>query len=926
MESGLPDSEVTNPDFNPWDFFTEEEKLDKKFIETAILADNTDEIESTRRQFQREREDREKAGIGSVLLASAFDPINLIPVGGTAYQTYRSGSSILKAGMATSAVAVGSTAATEAALLNTQLERTYGEAAANMGAAALLGGVLGMAPQALKNIVNGSGNDFDTFIKQVEDSFDPESAVSDGLNPSAPLGDKSIGAAQVNDSPEIRGKIAKAAAKLLPFDPLIRTATNDENVVRRISNQLAEMPLDTEGGIVRQSVETRAKAYYGNFYRAYDTHSTSFAEYKADGGTMSKAEYREAVSKAVRNPTSNPHVQKSADAWTREVYTPIKDKYVELGLLPEDINVTTAANYLNRSWNKQKVAGNIDQFIDTVSKWLNAEAVAKGVDDFDGYDVARQIAGRIMSTPDGRLPYDYKIGDAPSSGSGARQLPSVLKSRSFEIPDDMVEDFLDNDIEELAYRYIQSSAPVIEMTKEFGVPGSSGKFMEVQLKEVEDAYISKMESAPTQKEKLKLEKQKNAAIRDLTGMRDRILGTYRIPEDQNNIWLRMGRAARDLNYMRLLGGVVASSIPDVARIAAAEGFVNTFKYGLKPLISNLRGFKVSAKEAREWGVGLDTLINGRAEIIADTADYAKGGTAVERGIRSAANKFSSVNLMNFWTSGVKQLHAVVAQNRIVNDMIAGRYDPKLKQLGIDEGAFDSISQMVKKHGEKVGDSWTMNTSKWENPDLVLMWKAAMMKESDRVVIVPGQDKPLLMSTEVGKTLFQFKSFMMAATQRIMLSNLQAQDRSYLQGALAMVSLGAMSYAFKQWDAGREISDDPMTLVMEGIDRSGMLGVLMEVNNTMEKISSNNVGMRPLLGVSAPASRFASRTVAEGAVGPTFGLVGDVIKTANGLSSGHQWAESDTRALRRLLPMQNLSILRQGLDAVENEVNKSLGVN
>ena len=50
-------------------------------------------------------------------------PINFVPVGGTAYSTYRNGSSILRGAAATASVAAGTTAATEAALHLTQIER-----------------------------------------------------------------------------------------------------------------------------------------------------------------------------------------------------------------------------------------------------------------------------------------------------------------------------------------------------------------------------------------------------------------------------------------------------------------------------------------------------------------------------------------------------------------------------------------------------------------------------------------------------------------------------------------------------------------------------------------------------------------------------------------------------------------------------------
>jgi len=114
-------------------------------------------------------------------------------------------------------------------------------------------------------------------------------------------------------------------------------------------------------------------------------------------------------------------------------------------------------------------------------------------------------------------------------------------------------------------------------------------------------------------------------------------------------------------------------------------------------------------------------------------------------------------------------------------------------------------------------------------------------------------------------------------------------------------------------------------VIEGIDRSGVLGILMEMNNTLEKVSANNIGFRPLIGIDAPASRYASRSALDSIVGPTFGLVGDSIKVMGAASNQFEWAPSDTRAIRRLIPGQNLSFLRNGFDVLEKEINSQLGV-
>jgi hypothetical protein len=91
-----------------------------------------------------------------------------------------------------------------------------------------------------------------------------------------------------------------------------------------------------------------------------------------------------------------------------------------------------------------------------------------------------------------------------------------------------------------------------------------------------------------------------------------------------------------------LGGVTVSSLPDVSRVFMAEGFVKTFKSGLTPLIKNTKTFKVAASELKRYGVGDDVIKSGKSEVIADVGDYAQGGTAIERGLRSASSKFGKI--------------------------------------------------------------------------------------------------------------------------------------------------------------------------------------------------------------------------------------------------------------------------------------------
>tara|TARA_R110000772_G_scaffold24711_2_gene64929 strand:- start:667 stop:5916 length:5250 start_codon:yes stop_codon:yes gene_type:complete len=1063
-------------------------------------------------------------------------------------------------------------------------------------------------------------------------------AAAEGITPS----ELSAGAAKVADGVEVSGKVGKFLAKTIGFDPLSRTLTSANPATRRTANALAENPYLMDGGITN-AAESLAKLQDGLYAAALGKHLDIYKAYRNNGGELKRKPFNEAVARAMRDEVSDiPEALQSAGVWRAELYDPLKKEMIDLNMLPEDVGVDTAVGYLNRSWNRRKIAAQLPLFVQRVSKYLEDEdarlfreaeqatkdlesigadnvrpergrdgtgrdqqpstadttdtiasreplegapitegatgpdaginaaaeryARENGIDltrqsryvevdekfagrlarafesmaddpsnptvqkaykdlvdqtrkqydaliedgyeftfydsktdpyngnpynamrdlrnnkrmasygTYDGYgtlddfkadlkdpnrillqdsglrwkdqngveqivtnndlfravhdafghsmegagfrargeenafqahaklfkgpalralatetrgqnswlnygpygaknrtakigetvfadqkmglmptwaskervlstptetkrlqkiigkaeykkgldldvdnyeDIARQIARRIQSSPDGRLPYDWKMGDGSDKGNrkvGGTSLRGPLRNRTFLIPDKMVEEFLDNNIEDLGRMYLRATAVDIELTRKFG-----GVDMTAELAEMDDWYKQAITNAKTEKQRISLQKKHDQDVKDIRDMRDRLRGTYG-QVDPDNPFVRANRFARNLNYMRFMGGVVASSVPDVARIFMAEGFTKTFTKGLIPLATNLKGFKVAAAEAKRYGVGVDALMGGRSQIIADVADYTMPNTAIERGMQSMTDNFGRINLMDYWTAGVKQIHAVTMQNSIIDGLLKGKIDKRLKRLGIDDANAENIARELKNNAEKVDGVWLSNAKNWDSPDLERMWGVMMRKESDRVIVIPGQEKPLFMSTDVGKTIWQFRSFMFASTQRMTIAALQGQDHNALGGVLMLTSLGMMSYAFKQWDAGRDIAEDPMELIIEGIDRSAVLGGLMEINNTLEKLSSNGVGFRPLLGVEQPAARFAARSLLDNLAGPTYGsLLEGTLRVGNAFSAEDEWKESDTRALRRLLPFQNLMILRQALDEVEEKI-------
>ena len=958
-QPGLPDG-VDDQSFNPYDYFTSEEKLNEKFISHAAYADTEDEINAVRAQFAQETADRKTIEDAGMLGAAVGLPImladlTLIPIGGAVAGTYKAGNGLLKAGMITGSVAGAEAAVTEAALHKNQMTRELGESAINVGASMLLGGALGSSFKALARQTPEQ-------LDQVRYSTDVEPKLAEGkdtvLSPELlPGEDLSAGAMEELGDVRISGKAARTLAKAFAWDPLTQGLLSASRSMRKATASLFENPYAVDGGVTN-AVESEATLSRGLLANALEKHNKLYRQYKNGGGKLRPYEFNQTVSRALRNGDVSdiPEAAQSAKAFRHELYEPIKKNAIEVGLLPEDVDVSTAVSYLNRRWNKDAINANLPQFISKVSDWLKSEDIRfraqadafrsfegpmskaqreagekalrmdetkkadprydseTGLADDDYYqDIADRISQRISVNHS--LPYDWKIGEGSTGGKvNGVEKAGVFKERVFNIPDNLVEEFLENDIEMLANSYARSTAIDIEMMRRYQTTSLDGFKTEIA-----NDYTALQVKAKNEAERIKLGKQSKRDQDRLQAMYDRIRGVYNIP-DPDNPWVRAGRVARNLNYMRFMGGVVASSIPDVARIFMAEGFGRTFSKGLVPLVSNLRAFKMSAKEARQYGVGAELLLQGRSKLISDVDDYVTPTTRFERGVQSMTDKFGRINLMDYWTTSVKQLHAVTMQNSIIDDLLKGVIDPRLKRLGITDTDATIMMEQLKKHADKSEGVWLSNARNWDDPALERKWGAMIAKESRRVIVEPGQEKPLFMSSELGKTIGQFKSFMFSSTQRMTIATLQGQDRNAVGGVLTLISLGMMTYAFKQWNANRELSDDPAAWLAEGIDRSGALGSIMEINNTVEKLSNNGIGLRPLLGIEAAASRFISRSMSENILGPTFGsLLDTTLRVSNaGLTPG-DWTDADTRAIRRLIPYQNLFFIRQGLDRIEKEV-------
>ena len=164
---------------------------------------------------------------------------------------------------------------------------------------------------------------------------------------------------------------------------------------------------------------------------------------------------------------------------------------------------------------------------------------------------------------------------------------------------------------------------------------------------------------------------------------------------------------------------------------------------------------------------------------------------------------------------------------------------------------------------------------------------------------------------------------------MLIAGLQQRDAAYFNGLMVSMALGAMTYAMKEIVRGEAPSSEPEKILAEAVDYSGVFALMAETNGIVEKATRGNVGINALTG-NPPMSRYASRNFTGSILGPTIGTLEDVATVTGGIgmqigSEPEGFTQRDLRALRRLLPYQNLWYTRNLLNYVEEQTAETMGI-
>lgn len=939
---GANDFYKVDPNFNPFENLPDDlqqHAIDGRF-DDVYNRQAFDLVVSNIRKEQTDRQTLNASGwTGFALsgLAGVADPTILLP-GGSFVRAGKVGYSLGRTAVSVGIAAAAGTAVQEAGLQATQETRSLTESAVAVGGSAILGGLIGMAGAKFlshgdwsrlgKNLeteladqVQNPASVADTIVRRMQ------AAGSDVLD-EASLEDLGVG------GPAAAKAVARATAALR-INPGVETMFSPSRTVRETYQNLVDNPIYTsmqmEGRTLGAGVENLVKETQRGLMAQWMRESNAaYRQARKEGWKGTRTEFNQLVGKAGRRGdvdlAGNAHITKIAQDARARVFDPLFERAKKIGLLPEDVETTTAASYVSRLWNRPRLIAREDEFRRVAGDYLRRELATVPEDqrpdfinkaDLDDY-IQETVTG-IFNNLTGR-----GKGDTPEWMVPVTRGP--LKERTFNIPDQLVEDFLESDMELVLRHYTRKMGAEIELAEKFGRAD-----MRDQIEAINREYDDLSKAATTEQDRIKLDKARDRDLKNLTAFRDMIRGTYRAA-DENSNWSRITRAALTWNYIRLLGGVTLSSLTDAARLIGVHGVRATMKEALPALVSGVKAAKISRQDAKDLGIVAESVLQSRLASLADLQDPYRYGSSYERMLSNASNMFSKATGLSLWNDMMKTMASVMTQNRMARNARdwgkAGKEERAyMAYLGIDEEVARRIAVQIDKHGAVENGITGANVGNWDDDIAARTWAAALAKDVDRTIIQKGvTDTPLWMKTNTGRLIMQFKGFALASHQRVLIAGLQERPHRLAEMMVFATTIGMMVAYLKvmekelltgEYGESDKLLDNPGQWIADGLDRTGILSLPFEISNTAEKVGAP-VGIVPAIQALAndpdwggTASRYASRNKLGAVMGPSAGIFEDLTAIASQLASG-DLKPSGASALINNIPGGSLPVIKSVL--------------
>lgn len=562
----------------------------------------------------------------------------------------------------------------------------------------------------------------------------------------------------------------------------------------------------------------------------------------------------------------------------------------------------------------------------------------------------------------------------------------VFKSRVLRIDESEFRDFLDNNLTSILAFYDHRTGGQIAMRQaarkaedqwstlvkdKLGLDwAEQGYDPRLLLKLVDVERREKLDAAATafritgdaryQKMAKMIEADFNRTYRAMDQMMTVMEGVPLNKENPANdvLWSSMGRTALRAPFVARMGGMMMSSIPDMAGLMSFAGVEpEKLAYSMRGMIGMLPGLKVPRYGVEAMQVGLDDglsrqlqlaeLTDAPLEAARAVTGLQKAAVRVDRITGEAARQVGILSGMNRWNVNQRRVASVLVQSNIMEGLrrlsrLAGDSDEALaavklrredagilSSLGYDRESAGKTLDLLYKYGKDREGNYVRDLMSraefdnykgfvapelhaWGDRNLTDLMTGAVNREVRNIIVEPfAASRPLMNAHWVGRVINQFQTFSFAFTNQFavrMGHRTAGQQAGWLASAIV---LGGVADALHNHLAGRrsfeqtaDLWSDPEKLpgmVYAGFERAGGT---MYLSKPLAILDRMNMGPRTLLRNDVSSMHTAQSLSVTGMTAPLIDYVDTMARSAYGLATDGATAK-ELQQFRTTMPFQNI---------------------
>lgn len=856
-------------------------------------------------------------------LAAIGDPVSYVPLLGSSIK----GASALSLG----ARIGGEVAATELAFHAIQRDREVADSLAAVVIGATFGmgigrAVAGRPASEIRAVQDTATRQYAQLLRDTAANTDSVGAMAnkhflDPENTEAAgtfgLGALANAAERAGAEPIARGARAlkRGFSRLIPSYEVLNSPFP---AARRWLLELTHPAVPTKGNFKGfanpENLETQIHAGRALMHEANGQLEALWREAKVSGFAGSRKQFYDTVGKALHRGAipSDPVIRRAWQWMNANIFDPLK-KAGDSAKIWDDLGVRFRNAPRIMDARKLRVSSKV--FDERVTDWLQIKYPEWEREYLE--DVAAQIRQKYMGHPVDRFPVGMKV----SVSKKGRTLDILAD----DIPFNVVEDFVINDAQAMVNRFVRTMTADIATKRKFGELNPEGT-IEKEIRAEADAMKA---LAKSEREAKLIEDQADRHVEVLRHIYRHVRGVQGAPGDKINAGLYQSMAIfRNYGFTRVGGSIILGSfLPDLAMNVFTHGLSRTLSTSVQELVNGFKGTKLAKVDLMRAGDAMDYATATQvSELYEIGSRYETGtiGDVVSDVSRSAAQKLSRWQLLTAWNDWSKSFNSVMTTTMVLEvaekvaqgrgHLIAARDRLHLNRIGLDDAALAEIAKEAPAW-ERRGSLVFANTEAWKNGRMRQRFSEAVSTMARNATITPFEgDVPNLIKGELGKTVFQFKKFGIAATGRITLtaaSRLQHGDVSVLNGLLVLLAGGLMTNVVRDLAAHGEVKDrSAEEWIIDAVDRSGVLAPLMEMDNVSRAFTGRSI-------FGSPVSRYAGRGRSGVLLGPSGDFVMDDLGDMMTMWADGEYEPRDVQKMMRLAPGNNLPVINGLINSLED---------